>query len=760
MSINDIQNLTSLEEIALFMQEHGGEDYDLDGYADPNTDNQAERRAYATLCDQFDLNHDQRISMSEVMRVLQNREQQPGRSPISFPRNQLQMANYIDAISNSSSHSWHELERMVESLLSSEQPFVYNILVQYTLNLEDTDLRPAINTALHRSSNQTIITGFSQALVDRLANTSTDEELRGGIDMIAAMFHTRDPALTRMMPEAVQVFLLQHLDHPDTNLRLDAANALWRAGIRNEQVRETFSQALTHENEEIRRNAIFSIGVSRVRLMLPQLIEILDDPAEEIRYAAIRALGLLRSTDHDVIDAIGNILENDTSPMVRQAAAMTLGVFNCEQAIPHLQTALENAEPELRRSIIFSLAELRYNNEQVISELARIAIDPNAALIDPLSSQTYCISLLEEIDSEESQAALEQIRARDLEALADLDFGIENLFERLDNMDLHQLAYIRENLPSEEIDWNSDWTINLPLTDPELLALRSRLTSADVDDQSKINSAWLLGCIGDTESIQILETAFEGASPELQTAILEALDRFDTPEADEAYQRIIEIIGQRLAEVGLGTDINRFSELSLAQISELISNRESLTADDRPLAVVILPTSDWNRAFLNHEIKDLMERGYRVVCYEANNELDFYQAVIEAGESQPISLLSIGGHGSINTTQFGNDYNDETAQLDLSDETEIHILRQYMADDSIVILDSCSTGEGGRAGSNIANMLGRIFIRSTIFAPTAPGVIATLNFDENNLITGATHYCSGENDQNYECTYVNNPQSR
>ncbi|MBU0671890.1 MAG: hypothetical protein KJ732_02550 [Candidatus Margulisbacteria bacterium] len=211
--------------------------------------------------------------------------------------------------------------------------------------------------------------------------------------------------------------------------------------------------------------------------------------------------------------------------------------------------------------------------------------------------------------------------------------------------------------------------------------------------------------------------------------------------------------GRDLEELGITSRLPVHFEDN-SRIAELISNRRDLSPDGRPLAVVIGPRQDGNGAFNNTHVSNLMNRGYRVVYYEASCETDLYNAIRETGERQQISLLMVGGHGVSGAISFGaidpasDDPADESLILDISDEPELLALRQYLADDSVIVSESCSTGQDGQVGDNASNMLARVFSQSTVYSPAAPAPVPQLLFNDNNEVIDVNYQCAGE-----ECTY-------
>jgi hypothetical protein len=214
----------------------------------------------------------------------------------------------------------------------------------------------------------------------------------------------------------------------------------------------------------------------------------------------------------------------------------------------------------------------------------------------------------------------------------------------------------------------------------------------------------------------------------------------------KTYKEITLPIISELNYLGI-TKLDRFKNNKIIQ--EIIHNRSHSKANDpRPVALIIYPKTDRRGSFGNNQIEKLIERGYKVVYQEANNEKDFYRAIKNEKQGS-VALLIIGGHGDQGSTAFGGQDPTEGAQrkseeleLDLSDEKEMRILKlkKYLKPNAHIILESCSTGKGREKQKNMANMLGRVFSTQTIFAPTDSTLVTSYAFDKNNVVTGVSFH--------------------
>lgn len=181
----------------------------------------------------------------------------------------------------------------------------------------------------------------------------------------------------------------------------------------------------------------------------------------------------------------------------------------------------------------------------------------------------------------------------------------------------------------------------------------------------------------------------------------------------------------------------RFSTTRIAK--EIIANRKNLQwPDGRPLAVLVFARDDYNGALRNNGIHELMSRGYRVVYFEAETDTQLIDNFLSATEKQKADLFVISGHGTRKYIEL-KDPSYESHFLDLSDRKQLNQakLSGRMVKGGTVLLESCSTGEGGIDQYNMANMLRMVFgIDVNISAPTSPATRKSYKFDANNRVEG------------------------
>lgn len=182
---------------------------------------------------------------------------------------------------------------------------------------------------------------------------------------------------------------------------------------------------------------------------------------------------------------------------------------------------------------------------------------------------------------------------------------------------------------------------------------------------------------------------------------------------------------------------------------KLISERENPTVDERPLALVVFPTADYNGAFAQNSfvLKNLIERGYRVRYYEASNEDEFIQSVLKGAAGEKTSLLIFGGHGSQGEMQLGEPpsprSDNENYSIDISDVAKLRasgISSVVKEGETNIILVACSTGKGGNGAENLANALLEVFPGVLkVHAPETDTYLSSLTFNKSNNVVAAEY---------------------
>ena len=213
---------------------------------------------------------------------------------------------------------------------------LHNLL--HTLGSDDPAERIAAIQAIEEG-------GFSQAAADlvRVMHDDLDTGVRYQATRTLAVF--ADPATTDD--------LLRALRTDDMWLRVMAIDALIRIG---QPAADGLIEALRDENHAVRRAAAKALGKIGAADAVRGLDAALLDADADVRRFAAEALG--RIGDAGMVDGLGAALR-DEQRRVREAAARALYHIG-EPAIPALLAALEDPNPDVGMTAIFTLRSMDY----------------------------------------------------------------------------------------------------------------------------------------------------------------------------------------------------------------------------------------------------------------------------------------------------------------------------------------------------------------------------------------------------------------
>lgn len=155
------------------------------------------------------------------------------------------------------------------------------------------------------------------------------------------------------------------LDHKDIRVRRETIRALTRIG--GQKAVNILLQAAEADDQDIRRQALLSLGAIRAASAIPTLIKMLEQSdwsrkAIDIKKDAIRALGEIRSSD--AAPCLVRILERRSllrralNDELRLAAATALGEIGDETARPALEKATLDHSTAVARAAAQALMQL------------------------------------------------------------------------------------------------------------------------------------------------------------------------------------------------------------------------------------------------------------------------------------------------------------------------------------------------------------------------------------------------------------------
>lgn len=145
---------------------------------------------------------------------------------------------------------------------------------------------------------------------------------------------------------------------------------------------EALLAALQDQRPIVRRAAIDEVTIVRDLRAGARLVELLDDPDQDVRLAAAYAAGQLQIAGA-ARPLIAVIAAETTSPAMRRECLRSLGRVGGEQAFPVLQRAFEMApQPEDKEAALRGLGELRDPRAAFrLAELAVIANDSDTGAL-------------------------------------------------------------------------------------------------------------------------------------------------------------------------------------------------------------------------------------------------------------------------------------------------------------------------------------------------------------------------------------------
>lgn len=131
----------------------------------------------------------------------------------------------------------------------------------------------------------------------------------------------------------------------------------------------TLREAIKSDQAVVRREALRSLGKLRERasidpqIVVPLLLESLNDPDPSVRNVAVTYLGIVRDSPEKEVAGLITALE-DPEAAVREAAAIALSAYGllAEPAIPALKKAASDPDEDVKREAgrtLVHLAELK-----------------------------------------------------------------------------------------------------------------------------------------------------------------------------------------------------------------------------------------------------------------------------------------------------------------------------------------------------------------------------------------------------------------
>jgi len=255
-------------------------------------------------------------------------------------------------------------------------------------------------------------------------------------------------------------------------------------------------ERLTAPDSSLRMTAALGLGLGEPRRAVDPLMRATRDDAAGVRANAVWALGRIgdRKAGGAAIIALA-----DRSPMVRQAAAGTVGHLETRNAMPSLTRLLrEDRVASVRRTAAWAITQI--GGEEPIQELATaLQKDP-----DPTVREMCAWALGELSGGRNASAALLTAGKRDENADV-RETAVWSLGEQGDASMVKGIAEILESDRDAEVRGTAAWAIGQLGVDSAPKALINAL--GDKDPKIRTMAAWALGEIDDRSALPALRTA-------------------------------------------------------------------------------------------------------------------------------------------------------------------------------------------------------------------------------------------------------------
>ncbi|GAH02395.1 unnamed protein product, partial [marine sediment metagenome] len=163
-------------------------------------------------------------------------------------------------------------------------------------------------------------------------------------------------------------------------------------------------------------------------------------------------------------------------------------------------------------------------------------------------------------------------------------------------------------------------------------------------------------------------------------------------------------------------------------------------------AIILYPKEDYNHAFsfTLSLIQSLKFHNYEVKIHRVGSIDEIIAVLKEDTKERKASVIIFGGHGTQSSINFGNftggilcGYDYKNKELNLANIIRLKNANNALENDGVVILKSCSAGEGRDKENNLAKAFAEIFPQASyIFAPDRVASDIMLQFDKKGKIIG------------------------
>jgi len=117
------------------------------------------------------------------------------------------------------------------------------------------------------------------------------------------------------------------------------------SGQKGDVAFDALVKSLSDKNSGVRASSVNALSIMRDKRAIDPVLGMLGDKSQEVRYVSCIALG--KFNDKKAVNPVTNILKNDSSYIVRMAAAETLGLLGDSLSVKDLSEAVLNDNEEM-----------------------------------------------------------------------------------------------------------------------------------------------------------------------------------------------------------------------------------------------------------------------------------------------------------------------------------------------------------------------------------------------------------------------------
>ena len=164
-------------------------------------------------------------------------------------------------------------------------------------------------------------------------------------------------------------YLIQLIDDPNEEVMVRSLEAL--AFFPNDETLKVLEKTSLHKQDQVRSITAWALGLIANPKSLPILLKLIDDPNEKVRSKA--ALALKKFLNSNVSEKLIKISQSDKIPNVRRAAIKSLAHFKFPGVIEALINSLKDKDTHARALAIESLIE--HNDKKAIQPILKMVND-------------------------------------------------------------------------------------------------------------------------------------------------------------------------------------------------------------------------------------------------------------------------------------------------------------------------------------------------------------------------------------------------